>query len=150
MSGKEEAVEARLRGRATVLTCSACRFGAHVRALNNVMKNEFRPPPVHRALSDRLAIGEALEDDMRWAQWAGLLIGSAAVMWASVVNAGETTPLQALLDRGYEIKAEIVKSNLVLTTLQKGSKAFICASSSDLVGRVLMGKTVKDSCVPFS
>ena len=87
---------------------------------------------------------------MRWAQWGGLLIGSAAVMWAPVVNAGETTPLRALLDRGYEIKAEIVKSNLVLTTLQKGSKAFICASSSDLVGRVLMGKTVKDSCAPFS
>jgi len=80
--------------------------------------------------------------------WSGHGIGG--ILSAPVVHAVETTPLQALLERGYEIKPEIVKSNLVLTTLQKGSKTFICASSSDLVGRILSGRTVKDSCVPFS
>jgi len=87
---------------------------------------------------------------MRRARWVALVMGLAGVLWAPVVSAAETVPLQALLERGYEIKAEIVKSNLVLTTLQKGGKAFICASSSDLVGRIFLGKTVRDSCVPFS
>jgi hypothetical protein len=57
--------------------------------------------------------------------------------------------LHDLLVRGYEIKAENVRANVLTITVQKGAKAFICAADTDLIGRILNNKAVSATCVPL-
>jgi hypothetical protein len=77
------------------------------------------------------------------------LAGSAVAESRPVSEDATVLSLGAALAQGFEIKAQAVKSNILVITVQKGGEAYICASNSDLVSRIFDRKPVSATCVPL-
>ncbi len=79
----------------------------------------------------------------------GLGILSLALVSGSTPGFADSVKLHDLIGQGYEIKAEAIKANLLTITVQKGTEAFICATTSDLMARVFNSKPVTGVCAPL-